>query len=166
MKLRFKLLAASLIILLTALYVKWDKKHSTVTVPAGDATIVERPGGTTVTAGRVVTTVPNYGHGTRIVRTNDVLSVAPVVYGLSFDPGFSTDFTRLGLGLEIGYYKRLGLLVGSNFWQMSRQRFDPTFFIGVGYRLPLRKLSNLSVYTGIDNRKTVTLGLFLRLGNS
>lgn len=148
------------------LLVRCDVKHSVTFIPKGTTheTIITQTH-TTVTTPTGRKEVPNYGHGTKVTVDEKGTTIKPVIYGLSNQFGLSTDFNRLGLGWEVAFYKRFALIIGSNFWHMQDQHFDVRFYVAGAYRLPWRQVSNVSIYTGVDNHKLVTAGLFLRFGS-
>lgn len=158
--------------LVIALYVKWDKRHNTYTLPSKvDGTIKITP-----TEVKLITrtgnnkidtkTVPNYGHGVEVVKHGDTVTYSPVITGWSVTPGFSTDFNRVGLSMELGFYKRFSFIVGSNFFNLRTQSWDVRIHGGIGYRLPWGYVDNISIYSGIDSSKQATIGVFLRFGGN
>lgn len=168
MQLRLKLAIAGLVLIAAYFYIKWDDKHSTYTVPMHTDVKIKS------TSSRVIVTlpnserliVPNYGHGIEVVRRGDVLTYKPITHGWGLTPGFSTDLQRVGLSVEIGFYKRLSLIAGSNFFNLRTQQWDVRFHGGIAYRLPWGMVDNISIYSGISSTKEITGGVFVRFGGS
>lgn len=113
------------------------------------------------------TAEPNYHHGTEVVVNKDgSTKVLQKTRGFSNDFGLSLAWRSIGVANEFVYYKNLSVLGGSQFINLKTQRPQLNLWLGIGYRLTPKKFNNVSVYTGIDTDRRVTVGLFLRLGNS
>lgn len=167
MKLRWKVLAGVVVVIAAFLYIKWDDKRSTVGVPLSTDVVVHATSSRIIMAGKTERlSMPNYGHGIDIVQRGGVVTYKPITHGWLLTPGFSTDFQRVGLSIEIGFYKRLSLIAGSNFFNLHTQRWDVRFHGGIAYRLPWGALDNISVYSGISSTGHITGGVFLRFGGN
>lgn len=119
------------------------------------------------TGTNIVRTTPNYGHGTTTtIKKDGTTEVTSDQFGFSEDFGLSTDFRKVGVGVEFIYWRRLSLLGGSHFLDLKKQQPVLNLWVGIGYRLPWAKVNNLSIYTGIDTDKRAFVGLFLRMGSS
>lgn len=120
-----------------------------------------------VTSRSGIKTTPNYHHGGTITRTVDgTVKYRSKDLGSSKDLGLSTDFRSIGAGIEFLYYKDFSLLGGSHFINMKRGELQLHLYAGVGYRLPIAKFNNVSVFAAFDTDRKVIGGLFLRFGNS
>lgn len=109
----------------------------------------------------------NYGHGyTVTTRTDGTTIVRSKDLGFGNDFALSTDFKSIGIADEFFYYKSLSLVGGSHFISLRDSRLQMNLFVGLGYRLPVAKLNNVSAFVGFDTDRRAVLGLYLRLGNS
>jgi hypothetical protein len=123
-----------------------------------------------VPSNRPITLKPNeptlitngVGHGVIVTsHPNGSVTVKPKTLGWSFDPGIMAGSNGLNIGMEVGYWYRLNLLVGVQWYPLK-----PNALIALGYRLPYKRLSNLSVYAGVTTSREPTIGMFLRFGSS
>lgn len=142
--------------------------------PSAQAVIESHPGlivvakrSPTIPVHTTVTAVPEWGHGsTTIVSKSGDVQVKPRQFGVPFDFGVSSDFQSLGVGTEVMYWKQLDIIGGVHFIDLRSSRLVFDAYVAIGYRLPYKKLSNLSVFAGVDTERHAIIGLFLRLGNS
>jgi hypothetical protein len=105
----------------------------------------------------------NYNHGTIVtVKPNGTVTVTPKTLGWTFDAGLAySNRNRLSLVCELGFWRRLGWLAGVNVYPLL-----PNAWTAVSYRLQWKKLSNFSLYAGIDTDARFVSGIFWRFGNS
>lgn len=109
----------------------------------------------------------NYGHGVTVVTKNDgTTEYRSKDLGFGNDFALSTDFKAVGVADEFFYYKQLSLVGGSHFINLRDSRLQLNLFVGLGYRLPMAKLNNVSAFVGFDTDRRAMVGLYLRLGNS
>lgn len=131
-----------------------------VTLGPSHSTLIDN-----TTTGPIV--IPNYGHGsTVVVGTDGSVKVKPKTKGFSFDPGLSTDFHHVAVALELAYWRRLSLLTGINIIDFNSGYPTLGAYAGIGYRMPWRKVNNLSAYVGFDTDSRIRTGIFWRFGNS
>lgn len=111
---------------------------------------------------------PNYGHGVvTVIKKDGTVTVKAKEFGFfENDFGLSTDFRRIGVATELMYWRRLSWLGGSHFINLKSGKPELHLFTAVGYRLPISKMNNVSLYTGIDTERKVIFGAYLRFGNS
>jgi len=138
-----------------------EKLHGVVT--GSQIETLERVAGTDEVVHKVE---PNYHHGVDIIQSKDG-SVKLVQKTVGFDSGFglSTDFKRIGVGMEPFYYKNFHALVGCHFVNLHTGRLDLDLYVALAYRLPYQRLNNVSIYGGYDTDKHIIGGLYLRFGS-
>lgn len=120
-------------------------------------------------SGKVESTIiPNYGHGTTtVIKKDGSVTVKAKEFGyLENDFGLSTDFRNAGVATELVYWRRLSWLGGTHFINLRDGALKLHLFTAIGYRLPVSKLNNVSIYTGIDTDRKMIFGMYLRFGNS
>jgi|WetSurMetagenome_2_1015567.scaffolds.fasta_scaffold179201_3 hypothetical protein len=113
-------------------------------------------------------------NGTITVGKDGSVDVNIRQFGWSADPGIgaiiSSEGLSLSLDLQVMYWKRMGLNVGSGFRSTSsknandfvKDAFRP--FVGVSYRLPWNIVSNTSVLTGYEPlQKQLCFGIRVQL---
>lgn len=109
----------------------------------------------------------NYGHGVTVITKNDgTTEYRSKDLGFGNDFALSTDFKGIGIADEFFYYKQFSLVGGSHFINLRDSRLQLNLFVGVGYRLPIVKLNNISTFLGFDTDRHAVIGMYLRLGNS
>ena len=84
--------------------------------------------------------------------------------GFVFEPGLAlyfSDQARLGLDVQVAYYKRWGVLLGAGV-NMGDEPRTVRAHVGVNYALPLSFIDNTTVFAGIDHRKDAAVGLRIR----
>lgn len=114
-----------------------------------------------------VTEVNEYGHGSKTeVKHNGEVVVKPITYGWSNDIGLSIGHDSIGVGHEFFYWRRLTVMGSSNFINFKTGELQLDLALGIGYRLPIRKLNNLSIFTSVNTEGKVVTRLFVRFGNS
>ncbi len=111
--------------------------------------------------------LPDYGHGNIItVKPNGVTTVTPKVTGFPFDVGisgaFAGTYSQLYLTTEIYYYRHMELLAGVG---ATYPNVHPRVMIAIGYRLPWKRLDNLSIFAGYDLQKPI-VGVMARFGSN
>ena len=109
---------------------------------------------------------PDFGHGYVIKKVGTKTTIAPKVYGMPFDIGLSVAVgsgLQLYLTTEIFYYRHFELLAGVG-GQYNLNR--PIAMTAFGYRLPWKRVDNLSVFTGVNTQKAIIAGLYIRFGSN
>lgn len=176
MKLRYKLigLAGVVVVIFLSLWEPTPTIPTTATTLRSDEVLkVTTTPSTTVIAKRTdggkvaIKNVPNYGHGSVVTyKENREVESRPIYKGFSYDIGLTVDTKAIGIGEEFYFYKRFGLIAGSNFYDFKERTMRLHLFGAAGYRIPYEKLNNISVYIGYDTDSKIRGGLFLRFGNS
>lgn len=142
-----------------------DRVKPGVTIlPPGTVAIVNIESSRTgITTSQDQTNVVNYGHGVVVtVKPNGKVDVKAKTIGWTFDAGLAySNRNRLSLACELGYWRRLGWLVGVNLYPLY-----PNAWTALAYRVQWRKLNNMSLYAGIDTDTKIVTGIFWRFGNS
>lgn len=121
------------------------------------------PSNTVTQTHQNTTTQIDYHHGVQVIVENSgKVTVKPKTIGWTFDGGLAySQRNRLYIGCELAYWRRLGWLVGVNFYPLY-----PNAFTAVSYRLQWRKVNNFSLYVGLDTDTKTVVGIFWRFGNS
>jgi len=157
MKLRYKL--GGLVLLVSGLLLWLHFKHPIKTVTI-DGTL-SIPSGLHLP--------PDFGHGYTIKQSSGpkkTVTITPKVSGFPFDIGLSAAVgkgTQLYLTTEIFYYRHFELLAGIG-GQYNLNR--PVAMTGLGYRLPWKRVDNISVFTGVNTEKNIIAGVYLRFGSN
>jgi hypothetical protein len=147
-----------------------EKDQAKVFVEKNKITVVKRNvDGSTSTTTKFV---PK--NGTVTVGKDGSVDINVRQFGWSADPGVgaivSSEGLSLSLDLQVIYWKRMGLNVGSGFRSTSskdandfiKEAFRP--FVGVSYRLPWNIVSNTSVLTGYEPlQKQLCFGIRVQL---
>lgn len=175
MKLRYKIGLAVLAVVLvkgclmeprfdpTRVTLKPDEQVR-IDIRPGSNTKQQRVGNTDKTT---LTFIPDYGHGYVVTQpTGKPVEIKPRQIGFPLDIGLSTDFRRVGVAVEFFYFRRLDLIGGTHFADTRYHNLEFNLYVAAGYRIPWRKLSNLSVFIGVDTNRKVIGGVFHRFGNS
>lgn len=131
--------------------------------PNVSAVVTIKPTQTVTQTHQNTTTQTNYNHGVDItVKPDGSVTVKPKTRGWTFDAGLAySNRNRLSIACEIGFWRRLGWLGGVNLYPLY-----PNAWTAVAYRVQWRKLSNFSLYAGIDTDAKFVSGIFWRFGNS
>ena len=94
----------------------------------------------------------------------DNLTVRAINKGFTFEPGLAlyySDKARLGLDIQVAYYKRWGVLLGAGV-NMGDEPRTVRGHVAVSHALPLNFLDNTTAFIGVDHRKDLTVGLRIR----
>jgi hypothetical protein len=129
--------------------------------------------GATLSPGRTVESalrLPDYGHGNIItvkkVKGKEVTIVTPKTVGFPFDIGasgaFGGGYSELYLTTEIFYYRHCELLAGAG---VSYPIIHPRAMLAVGYRLPWKRVDNISFFVG-HNTQYPIVGIYARFGSN
>lgn len=156
-KLRYKILA--ILLLLTGIvgWLHFKRPIPTVTLPLGR---------TSENALRL----PDYGHGNIITVKKEgdktVTTVTPKAMGFPFDFGVSGAIggnnTELYFTAEVFYYRHLEILGGVG---LTYPVIHPRVMGAVGYRLPWKRVDNLSLFVG-HNTQYPIVGMYARFGSN
>lgn len=157
MKLRYKLLSTSAIIGAVFLWLHFKHPVKGIILPAGKFTEAHLA-------------LPNYGHGNIIIvrkqGNKEVTTITPRVTGFPFDVGVSGAIgggvSDLYLTTEVWYYRHMELLVGLG---ITYPIIHPRVMLAVGYRLPWKRLDNISLFVG-HNTQNVIAGVYMRWGSN
>jgi hypothetical protein len=157
MRLRYKLSALAAIIgaILLWLHIKHPVKG--VVLPPGKFT-------------ESGLTLPDYGHGNIITvkqqGNKQVTTITPKITGFPFDIGLSGAIgggtSDLYLTTEVWYYRHMELLIGGG---ITYPVVHPRVMIAVGYRLPWKRVDNISLFVG-HNTQNVIVGIYARFGSN
>lgn len=97
-------------------------------------------------------------------RTDGTISVVALNKGICFEPGlalYHSDQTRLGLDVQVAYWKRWGVVLGAGV-NMGDEPRTGRLHIAVNHALPLSFIDNTTAFIGVDHRKDVVMGLRVR----
>lgn len=118
--------------------------------------------------GKSGTEVTKVTEGARkVVITEDrdgTIRVVALNKGFCFEPGLAlyySDSARLGLDVQLAYYKRWGVLLGAGV-NMGEEPRTIRAHVAVNYALPLSFMDNTSMFLGMDHKKEVVAGARLR----
>jgi hypothetical protein len=145
-------------------YCDRDKVDTSTNLPTNvTAVVTVKPSGIVTQTHQNTTTQTTYNHGTIItVKPDGKVDVKPRTKGWVFDAGLAySQRNRLYITCELAFWRRLGWLVGVNLYPLY-----PNAFTAISYRIQWRKLSNFSLYSGIDTDTKLVTGIFWRFGNS
>jgi len=114
--------------------------------------------------------LPDYGHGNVItvkkVKGKMVTIVTPKIFGIPFDIGISGALTgretEFYLTTEVFYYRHFELLGGAG---ITYPIIHPRVMGALGYRLPWKRVDNLSVFVGYDLQLPI-IGVYARFGSN
>ena len=114
--------------------------------------------------------LPDYGHGNIITvkkeGNKEVTTITPKVTGVPFDFGASAaiggNTTELYLTTEIFYYRHMELLTGAG---ISYPVIHPRVMFALGYRLPWKRVDNISVFAGYNFNYPI-VGIYGRFGSN
>jgi hypothetical protein len=114
--------------------------------------------------------LPDYGHGNIItvkkVGRTEITTVTPKVTGFPFDIGvsgaFGGGYSELYLTTEIFFYRHCELLAGLG---ASYPTVHPRIMFAVGYRLPWKRVDNISLFIG-HNTQYPIVGIYARFGSN
>lgn len=114
--------------------------------------------------------LPDYGHGNIItvkkIGNKTTTTITPKIMGFPFDIGASCAFggnnTELYLTTEIFYYRHMEILAGAG---ITYPIVHPRAMIAVGYRLPWKRVDNISLFVGHDTQNII-MGVYGRFGSN
>lgn len=108
----------------------------------------------------------DYGHGVVYKKQGNTLVVTPRATGFPFDLGLAT---AIGGGLqtylttEIFFYRHCELLGGiGGQYHLTR----PVAMLAIGYRMPWKRIDNVSVFAGVNTEKSGIIGVYWRFGSN
>jgi hypothetical protein len=112
----------------------------------------------------------DYGHGNIVtvkkIGKKEVTTITPKVTGFPFDIGasgaFGGSYSELYLTTEIFYYRHCELLAGVG---VSYPVVHPRVMLAVGYRLPWKRVDNISLFVG-HNTQYPIVGVYARFGSN
>lgn len=143
-KLRYKIVAV--LVLLFGLKSCFDNRERTISLKPNEPVLIDS----------------GVGHGNIVIKKkNGDVVIKPRTFGWSFDPGLAGGSNGLNIAVEVLYWYRMNLLAGVQVYPLK-----PNAFVGLGYRLAYKRLSNLTPYVGVTARGEPCLGIFLRFGSS
>lgn len=156
-RLRYKLLALVALIAGIVLWLHVKRPIPVVTLPVGKTD-------------EEALHLPDYGHGNIVTVKKEgnktVTTITPKVTGFPFDFGISGAVggqnTELYLTTEIFYYRHMELLTGAG---VTYPVVHPRFMLALGYRLPWKRVDNISVFAGYDMQHPI-VGLYARFGSN
>lgn len=109
----------------------------------------------------------DFGHGFVFKQKGKDIVMLPKVMGFPFDLGATIAMggrsSQLYLTTEIFFYRHFEVLAGLG---ITYPVIHPRAFAGLGYRMPWKKLNNLSVVGGISSANEFVLGVYWRFGGS
>ena len=97
-------------------------------------------------------------------RTDGTIEVVALNKGFCFEPGLAlyySDKVRMGLDVQVAYWKRWGVLLGAGV-NVGDEPRTVRLHVGVNYALPLNFIDNTTVFLGVDHKKDAVVGLRLR----
>jgi|ERR1019366_606495 hypothetical protein len=156
-RLRFKVAAVLTLVVVVVGYLHIKHPIPSVTLPVGRTDESKL-------------NLPDYGHGDIITvkrRGNtEVTTVTPKVTGFPFDVGLSyavgSGVSALYLTTEIYYYRHMELLAGVG---VTYPVTHPNVMVAVGYRLPYKRVDNVSLFVGHDLQSFIA-GAYIRFGSN
>lgn len=92
------------------------------------------------------------------------IQVVALNKGFCLEPGLAlyySDAPRLGVDIQVAYWKRWGVLLGAGI-NMGDEPRTGRLHVAVSHALPLTFVENTTVFVGIDHRKDAVVGLRIR----
>lgn len=158
MKFRYRLLALSGLLGTFLLWLHFKHPIKGIVIPGGVPT--------TQTLNLLNHPLPDYGHGVVYKKAGNTLVVTPRVTGFPFDIGIASAFgggLQTYITTEIFFYRHFELLGGLGGQYGLRY---PVAMAGMGYRLPWKRLDNVSLFTGLNTQKNIISGIYWRFGSN
>lgn len=97
-------------------------------------------------------------------HTDGTIQVVAGNKGLTFEPGlalYCSDKLRIGVDVQVTYWKQWGLLVGAGIAIGDEPR-TMRAHVAINRSLPLKYMGNTTVFVGMDHKKDLVAGLRVR----
>lgn len=114
----------------------------------------------------ILATSPNYGHGLIFKNVDGKTTLVPKSVGVPFDIGLSLaqgPSSQLYLTTEVFYYRHFELLAGVG---ATIPVVHPRVMGALGYRLPWKRVNNLSLFVGYTTAQEIVAGVYFRFGSN